>query len=87
MPHPLTSLTLPSSEKLPGNIYVCGLLFDAVAEGSLGNLRRLKVSENVWWSDGLAKKELAELNDLLEALGTEDGKGELAGVWEYKEGR
>ena len=85
--HPLASLTLTSSEKLLVDDVLCDLLFFAVSDGSLGNLRRVKVSKNAGWSDGLGRKGMEELNELLEALGRENGQGELAGVWEYEEGR
>ena len=87
VPHPLVALTITSSEKLPSDASLCNLLFDAVAEGSIGNLRRVKVSKNTGWSDEPGTKDLEELNELLEALGREDGRGNLAGVWVYEEGR
>ena len=87
MSHPLVSLTLTSSEKLLADDDLCDLLFLAVSDGCLGKLRRVKVSKNAGWSDGPGRRGLEELNELLEALGREDGRGELAGVWEYEERR
>lgn len=91
-PHPLEQIDfgfvdfgIPSESQLLDRDDV----WDAVADGILGRLRKVRVHRKLGWADPEKRKELQELSDLLLALAREDRKGNEAlgdpdaGVWVY----
>ena len=86
-PHVLESLQLDCLENTD---ITSDVVWDAVEDGPLKNLRRLRVSRKLGWTlDEEGKKSVQELSELLEALAREDRGDDVrdlevdAGVWVY----
>lgn len=85
---PLVELELTYSLEDEGVEIDCNHVWDAVVDGRLGRLRRLKVHRNLKWDVGReARSDLKALDDMLQTLALEDAEASCshetidAGVW------
>lgn len=86
--HPLEALELDESGAADLRVddrVTANRIFFAVADGGLGNLRRVRISKNLGWQDSHEDREdVEDLNELLEARAREAGVVDpehKAGVW------